>query len=274
MTIRNRNFRNHRIEKSYYFGKMKEQKEPTNFSRLHLLDGLRGLAVINMALFHLCFDLFVLYQKAPDWYERTPVALWQQMICQTFILISGISWNLGKHPWKQGLKLNLLGAGITLVTCWVLPDSAIWFGILTFLGCACILLIPLEGVLKRIPPLAGVLGFLVLFLLTKNLARGYVGIGAFRWELPRLLYACKALTPLGFPWPGFSSGDYFPLFPWFFLYLAGYFSYPLLIRRKRLQKALTLRLPVLSGIGRNSLWIYVLHQPVCLAVCEIWRNFL
>lgn len=245
-----------------------------NFSRLHLLDGIRGLAVVNMVLFHFCFDVFVLYGRDPLWYEKAPVSLWQQVICQTFILISGISWRLGRHHWKQGFKLNLLGAGITLFTCLILPEVAIWFGVLTFLGCACLVMIPLDYLLKKIPPFAGIPVFLLLFIFTKNIGEGYVSFGAFRLTLPELLYQCRVLTPLGFPWAGFSSGDYFPLFPWIFLYIAGYFCHQPLTQTAGLQKILAFPIPVFTKIGRKSLLIYVLHQPVCLAICEIWRNFL
>ena len=76
------------------------------------------------------------------------------------------------------------------------------------------------------------------------------------------------MTALGFPEPGFFSGDYFSYFPWIFLYLCGYFLYELLMKREPLQKFLQSRTYVLGWIGRKSLILYMLHQPVLLLVLE------
>jgi uncharacterized membrane protein len=71
--------------------------------------------------------------------------------------------------------------------------------------------------------------------------------------------------PFGIHSPFYSSFDYFPLFPWFGIFLAGaslgksvYASKRSLIRR---------RLPVtfVNFAGRHSLLIYIVHQPVILA---------
>lgn len=79
------------------------------------------------------------------------------------------------------------------------------------------------------------------------------------------------LYPLGLLSPGFHSADYFPLLPWFFLFLAGTVlgGWCLDHRDNRL---LTLSLPgFLTWPGRHSLLIYVLHQPVLFGVSYlIW----
>ena len=74
------------------------------------------------------------------------------------------------------------------------------------------------------------------------------------------------LYPLGFPGPGFSSADYFPLLPWLFLFLVGAAlgGWCLDHRESRL---LTAPLPrALTFPGRRSLLIYLLHQPVLYGV--------
>ena len=85
------------------------------------------------------------------------------------------------------------------------------------------------------------------------------------------LYTCKVLTPLGFPGPAFRSGDYFPLLPWFCLYLCGYFLLPLLQRSAHWRKLAALRCAPLGWVGRRSLWIYMLHQPLCMGLA--WLLF-
>ncbi len=242
-----------------------------SYRRYELLDAVRGFAVINMVLFHFCFDWFVLFGIDLAWYQKPAVIIWQQGISQTFIFVSGMTWALSRKHWKRGLILNLLGVGITAVTFFVMPEQTVWFGILSFLGCACLILIPLSKLFSKIPAVPGLLSFYVLFLLTKHMPAGYVGIGNFQFHLPVFLYENKVSAVFGFPFDGFVSGDYFPLFPWFFLYAVGYFSFRILKKSARMQKFLKKHIPILTQTGRHSLVIYILHQPLCLAVCTAFQ---
>ena len=233
--------------------------------RYLLIDGIRGLAVVNMVAYHFSYDVFVVFGRDPMWYAHTPVHIWQQFICWTFIFVAGFSWHLGKsHNLRRGLLINLCGLGITAVTLIALPSETIWFGILNFIGCAILLAIPLDTLLRRIQALPGMALSLLLFFLSRNIQSGYLGLGSLKLiRLPRSLYT-RLLTPFGFPYPGFRSSDYFPLLPWFFLFLAGYFFYRLFLKHPGWRKASCRRLPLLSAIGRKSLLIYLVHQPLCM----------
>ncbi len=236
--------------------------------RFYLVDGIRGLALVNMVLFHLLFDVFVIYGFDPGWAGRLPVRVWERFICCTFILISGMAWHWGKrHNLKRGLLLNLYGLAITLVTWIAVPQQAVWCGILTFLGCAVLLMIPLDRLFCRVPPLAGVLVSLAALLVFWPVNRGWLGIGNWQlWPVPQALYQIRPLVLLGFPFEGFSSSDYFSLLPWFFLFCAGYFLEPLL-RWDKFQTVGRVRIPILTKIGQKSIWIYLVHQPVCMLLC-------
>jgi uncharacterized membrane protein len=81
------------------------------------------------------------------------------------------------------------------------------------------------------------------------------------------------LMPLGLPWEGFSSSDYFPLLP-----NLGYFLVGAALGRTVYRKKETLLPKVredmgivkfLCFCGRQSLWIYLLHQPVLSGICMI-----
>lgn len=48
--------------------------------RYYFIDGVRGLAIINMAIFHFWYDVFMIYGKNPLWYGLPVIRLWQQMI--------------------------------------------------------------------------------------------------------------------------------------------------------------------------------------------------
>ena len=60
--------------------------------RLRLVDGLRGLTIVSMVIYHLLYDLYIIYGLDPDWAAHTGVRLWQQSICWVFIFISGFVW--------------------------------------------------------------------------------------------------------------------------------------------------------------------------------------
>ena len=79
------------------------------------------------------------------------------------------------------------------------------------------------------------------------------------------------LYPLGLLAPGFHSADYFPLLPWFFLFLAGTVLGGWCLDHRD-SRVLTLTLPgALTWPGRHSLLIYLLHQPILFGVSYlIW----
>lgn len=60
-------------------GHTTRQKAPAG--RYALLDELRGLDLISMMLFHVCWDLVFLFDVNMRWYAGTPGRLWQQTIC-------------------------------------------------------------------------------------------------------------------------------------------------------------------------------------------------
>lgn len=247
----------------------------------YLLDALRGLALINMLLFHFCYDLFVIFGSNYSWYRQTPIHIWQQYICISFLMISGISWHFCRNNLKRGIQLNLYGLLITAVTLVFLPDQTIWFGILNCIGCCTLLLIPFHRVNRHRPftlkqrTAHGILGFfcsLFLFLITRNITDGYLSFGFLNVRLPDILYTIRPLTILGFPHDGFSSGDYFPVLPWFFLFLCGYQLWEIIDNFPFLRRLLTFKVPVLSVIGRKTIWVYLLHQPVLYALAYLCHH--
>ena len=241
----------------------------TEKTRYYLVDGIRGVAIINMAVFHFLYDVFIVYGKNPIWYGLPAIHIWQQMICQTFIVISGFvgQWGMEGNL-RRGLRFNLYGLIITLVTLIVIPSETIWFGILNFMGCAVLLMFPLRKMMKRISPAWGLGICFVLFVLCKRIQYGTIGIGG-GMQVPAIFYAIKILTPFGFPYPGFKSSDYFPMLPWMFLYLCGYFFHEIFMEHDTWKTVARYKVPVLSAIGSRTIWIYLLHQPVSMLICSL-----
>lgn len=256
--------------------------------RYAVLDRIRGLAVISMLLYHSIWDLVYLFHMDWTWYESVGAYVWQQSICWTFILLSGFCWSLGRNKWKRGAVVFGTGLLITAVTLLVMPQQRIVFGILTCLGSCMLFMIFLEKLLMKIPAAAGLTGSILLFLLFRNINDGFLGFETIRLvKLPEFLYGNLFMTYLGFAQREFYSADYFSLFPWMFLFTTGYFIYRILKENGALDKCAErgpgsgeapdhalprlFRYPVkgLEWIGKHSIIIYTLHQPVIYGVLTV-----
>ena len=214
--------------------------------RIWELDALRGLCILGMLAFHLLYDITELYSlttwRLPFW--LTAIA---DMGGGIFLLLSGLCVTLGSHPLKRGAVVFACGIVCTLVT-WLTNSLTIWFGILHCLG-LCMLLWPL---FRKLPVwLLGVIGTAIL---------------ALGWYIHRfdVVTQLRWLYPLGLTYPGFSSGDYFPLIP-----CLGWFLLGAVLGRTLYREKISLipgRAPFLELCGRHSLIIYLMHQPLFIGL--------
>ena len=236
--------------------------------RFELIDTIRGIAIINMVAYHFLWDLVFICGFNIKWYNSSFGYIWQQFICWTFIFISGFSYNLGKHKLKRGI-LALLGGGIvTIVTLIFTPSSKIVFGILTLLGSSIIITFLLEKVISKIPSILGAIFSFTIFLFTKNCSSGYLGFkNILTIRIPEVIYRNNLTAYLGFPNPSFNSSDYFPMIPWLFLFFTGFFFFRVLKQKNLLEKYfLRGKTPLISFLGKNSLIIYLIHQPILYGI--------
>lgn len=237
--------------------------------RIDLLDAARGVAILAMVIYHGLYDLTAIF-GLPD-----PLFAWLEPLeppfAGLFILLSGLSCRFSHSNLRRGLRVAALAAAISLVTAVFLPSEAIWFGILHFLAAAILLYIPLRRLLDAVPACVSVPVLLVLFILTYPVQQGYIGLaGVAGVALPGALYDCGWLFWLGFPGLSFTSADYFPLLPWLFLFLLGaVLGVPVQARRLP-ERFYTLRVPFLAAVGRNTLLIYMLHQPVLYGLFSLF----
>ncbi len=240
-------------------------------ARLELLDSCRGFVILSMIAYHLCYDIFVIFKGNFAWQLSLPVFIWEQSICWSFNLISGFVWGFGKKNCiKRGVIINLCGLLVTFVTFLVMPQAPIIYGVLTFLGCAMILMLPISRLTDALPAPSVLACSFVLFLMTFAIPRGGIGIYTkVLIPLPESLYSYALLTPLGFPKRGFYSSDYFPLIPWIFLYICGNSLSRILLRNETFLGIAKKKNRFLSALGRHSLLIYMLHQPLCYLICMI-----
>lgn len=226
-----------------------------------------------MILYHAAWDAVFIAGMEWEWYHGTGAFIWQQSICWTFIILSGFCLPLGRHPVRRGIEVFGAGLLVTAVTVIFMPENRVVFGVLTLLGSCMILTGLLNRLLRKVPSGVGLLGSILLFWLTRWVSDGMIGIkGIFFLPLPQLLYKGLGMTFLGFTEPGFMSTDYFPMLPWYFLFLAGYFVCRICQRMGFRGRWWTWNIQPFGWMGRHSLVIYLLHQPVLylLTVAAEW----
>jgi len=232
-------------------------------NRFYEIDSLRGLAITMMIAFHFFFDLkfLGLYSFESDlfWW------LFPRLIASTFILLVGVSLTLSYSRVRtrkrvflkyllRGLKIFSLGLVITLVTWLFIGKGFVVFGILHLIGLSIILAYPLLKYEK-----------LNLYLGTILMILG--------WYLSTLRFDFSWLLWLGFIPESFYSVDYVPLLPWFGLVPIGIFLGKMLYPNgKRCFKIAEFKNPLVnffSFLGRNSLLIYLIHQPLIVALITV-----
>lgn len=213
-----------------------------------------------MITFHILFNL-MFFGDYPYVLDAGFWSYFQQTTAGLFFLIAGIAMTLSyaraddRSFWRifrRGGKIFAWGMVITVVTWFFLPEDFVIFGVLHCIGISIILAFPfLKRQLWALP-----VG--VLCLVAGNYLEN------FTFPFPWLLW-------LGFVPKQFYTVDYFPLLPWFGLFLLGIFLGGLLYPsgQRRFPFPASPRFPLLRGVmflGRHSLVIYLLHQPVLLAL--------
>ncbi len=240
-------------------------KTDTLKNRIYAIDEMRGLCIVAMVIYHLGYSMWYLYNIELGYYimkYEAPIALVGPWM---FIFISGISSMLSKSNLKRGLKLAVVAVVISAVTIMFVPQSAIYFGVIHFFAVAMILFHFIKPIVMKIPSFIGAIISLMLFAITYTVPQGYLSFFGYRiYELPSYLYENNYLMPLGFPPNGFMSADYFPILPYIFMFLAGGFIGVLAKNGKFPKFLYKSRIKPLSYLGRHSLSIYILHQPVII----------
>ncbi len=227
------------------------------------MDALRGAAVVAMILYHLSYDVafFGLFDVGVF---RDGLGLYAgRAIGASFIFLAGLSLTLsyarsaknlspgrslyGKFL-KRGARIFSYGMAITLATWLLVPEEMIVFGILHLIGFSVAATYPL----------------LRLKLANAALGAGVILVGV---SLPEVRVGHPWLAWLGVE-PDFFMIDYWPIFPWFGVALLGVCAGNLLYPHGRRRYGLPPDPPAARGLaflGRHSLPIYLLHQPVLVA---------
>lgn len=224
--------------------KMSEEKCMQN--RIWEIDFLRGMAILLMAVFHLAVDLRDFYGVPLDYFH----GFWYvegKLSAVMFMLLAGISTIFGRNILRHGVKIFCWGMVLTFVTYIYDPGTYIRFGILHLLGASLVLVY----FMRRLSVIA--LCILAVIIL---------GLGnVFIYQTAAAAY----LFPFGLTTAEFVSMDYYPLLPWYGVFLCGTVAGRLLYRERRSLLKKPWHFEGLEEMGRHSLLIYLIHQPLLLA---------
>ena len=235
--------------------------------RLTTLDTLRGLTLVSMIGYHLCYNLDAIFDISLPWYHTLIGTFWQMLSSVPFLLIAGICTHLSGRALRHAGRTGLAAAGISLATLLFMPSALIVFGILHCLTVCQLLYAALRKSLRKVRPWMGLAVCLLLYGITFRLPEGYLWFPPYKLALPAALYQWKWLSVLGFLSPEFYSADYFPLLPNVFLFFAGHYLGYWLPRLRR--RTITRLTRPLTFLGRHSMAVYLLHQPVLFGVMQL-----
>lgn len=235
------------------------------------VDAARGAAIIMMVLYHLLYDLdtfggYDIESTSGFWGGFADVTAFM------FVFLVGISLSISsskaraigqpeRDAFRKYLKrgARIFGYGMLITAAFWISGlgGAVIFGILHLIGASIVLAYPFRN-----------LGALNAGLGTLIVALGlYVGAQELVLEgLPGILLAPLGVTPADLLMP-----DYRPLLPWFGVVLLGLFAGDAIYGGENPRRKPAGSSPRLAGtrplafLGRHSLVIYLLHQPVLIA---------
>ncbi|MBI2085505.1 MAG: DUF1624 domain-containing protein [Candidatus Aenigmarchaeota archaeon] len=241
------------------------------------IDAARGVAIILMILFHVAFDLRYagLYELDAGW------VFWYllpRMIAAIFIILVGISATLSYNKSKKdavnrfirrGLGIFSFGMAITLATYLFFAEGTILFGILHFIGISYIMSVPFltkvcSANRARETDVSREMRRKNILIGLSVLISGFY-LQTMTFDFPWLLW-------LGFMPANFYTFDYFPIFPWFgFILLGIYLGNRFYTNGKRTFRINGRPDGLLTFLGRNSLAIYLVHQPMLALLIAVAR---
>jgi uncharacterized membrane protein len=221
------------------------------------------VAIIMMVVYHTAYDLdalggYDIDATSGNW------ALFADATAGIFLFLVGVSLAISRARTSlTGLRLfgkylarglRILAYGMILTGVFlVLQMGVVAFGILHLIGVSIILAYPF----LRLRFTNLVLGTLIFVAGQYVLAQDLTSSGY--WLLP------FGVVPKGVMMP-----DYRPLLPWFGVVLIGLFFGNVLYADDRRPSSLPDTAPLVSRpllpLGRNSLLIYLIHQPIVIAV--------
>lgn len=221
------------------------------------IDLARSAALLSMGAYHLTYDLDMFGWLPPGTAVTGFFWLHARAVAGSFIFLAGLSLWLAHGQgirWAAfGRRLGIIAAAalaVTVATRFAMPQMTIFYGILHSIA---------------VSSVAGLLFLRLPAALTLAVAAAVVAIS--------YLYASPAFDGW-LIWTGLAgrpvlTADFEPFFPWFAPFLAGIATGRILTRANLWPRLALTETPLLRRLawpGRHSLAIYLIHQPVLIAL--------
>lgn len=251
-------------------------------NRLVILDTLRGFAILLMVLHHFLFDITymfsppsgsVFWENFFDFCKRVTLSdvminILQPIFQCLFVLISGVACRYSRSNLKRGLKACIVAAALSVITVIILPaidenlfyGCEIYFGIIHLLGISMVLWALSEKGFDRLCQNRFLNVALPVILLIIFIIFYFVSLG---------FYEVKGLFWLGIPSLGFYSADYFPILPWTALFFIGGWMGKYIKNGDFPKWFYNVKPNPFGFIGRHTLIIYLIHQPLVFGICYL-----
>ena len=224
-------------------------------SRIEIIDAVRAVAIIVMLFHHTMYDLKYLFNVDTGFFTYGVQHGMAMIFAPVFMLVAGISSQLSRNNIKRGVFVLLCAMGLTLFTYIFIRSQLILFGILHFMGISMIIYGLINKYLDKLKNFQPVI-YVAMFVLSDIL------IGKINVDY-------NYLFMFGISGSTFSSADYYPLLPWIFVFFIGTYIGKFIKDRRFPGWFYSVKIPVLSLIGKKSLIIYLAHQPLIYAVLLI-----
>ena len=222
--------------------------------RVTALDALRGLALLAMIAYHFSFDLRYFAVTQWDFYGDPFWLNARTLILSSFLLIAGVSLVLADRVpqsprfWRHVGIIGACAVAVSAASYALFPVSWIWFGVLHAMAVSLVLARPLV----QWPVLALIIGIAVI--VAGN-------------QIAHPVFDHRALGWIGFMTAKPRTEDYVPLFPWAGVLLLGIAAGHALLRSEFRPIAMAAKLPRwVAWLGRRSLPIYMIHQPLLIGL--------
>lgn len=236
--------------------------------RIQSIDYLRGLAIISVLVYHFCFDLnyfgFVKLDFNLWW-----VLIFEFVTQTVFLGLVGISvflvWQKKQYEdfvrfqAKRFWILIFFSVLISCLTAYVFEEEFVRFGVLHLIAFSIFILTLL--VRSKLAQWISLLIFL---------------LGSFYlWQYPVFLdgewFVALGIHPLRF-----ASVDYFPIFPWFLIPLIAFMTAKYWVSLfQAIDNRIKFGAKLSNGViylGRRTLWVYLIHQPILFGFLWFVKN--